>query len=71
MFVLLPEYLASRENTSTHEIPNKEILFLSYKRYTIVVYFDQRAHACTCVCMVENDLKHLKMNKKVPFSSSA
>ena len=36
---------------------------------SIVVYFDQRMHACACVCMVENDQKHSKMSKKVPFSS--
>ena len=34
-----------------------------------VVYFDQRTHACACVRMVENDQKHSKMSKKVPFSS--
>ena len=33
----------------------------------IVVYFDQRTHACVCVCMVENDKKHSKMSKKVIF----
>ena len=30
-----------------------------------VVYFDQRRNAC----MVENNQNHLKMSKKVPFSS--
>ena len=38
---------------------------------TAVVYFDQRKHACACVRMVENVQKHLKMSKKVPFSSCA
>ena len=36
-----------------------------------VVYFNQLRHACTCVCMVENDQNHSKMSKKVPFSSCA
>ena len=26
--------------------------------YPYAVYFDQRMHACACVCMVENDQKH-------------
>ena len=34
-----------------------------------VVYFDQRTHACACVCMVENDQNHCKMSEKVLFSS--
>ena len=33
------------------------------------VYFDQLTHACARVRMVENDEKHSKMSKKVPFSS--
>ena len=28
------------------------------KKSTNVVYFDQRMHACACVCMVENKRKH-------------
>ena len=36
---------------------------------SFVVYFDQRTHACACVRMVENDKKHKKMMKKVPFGS--
>ena len=36
-----------------------------------VVYFDQQTHACACICMVENDEKHWKMMKKVPFLSCA
>ena len=36
---------------------------------TYVVYFDQRMHACSCVSMVENDKKHLKIMKKVHFPS--
>ena len=36
-----------------------------------VVYFDQQRHACARVRMVENDQKHLKMSKKVSFSSFA
>ena len=31
----------------------------------IVVYFDQRTHACACVRMVENDQNHCKMSEKV------
>ena len=42
---------------------------LSFEYWTPVVYFDQRMHACACVCMVENDQKHKKMMKKVHFSS--
>ena len=34
-----------------------------------VVYFDQRMHTCARVPMAENDQKHSKMSKKVPFSS--
>ena len=34
-----------------------------------VVYFDQQMHACACVRIVENDQKHWKMKKKVPFPS--
>ena len=34
-----------------------------------VVYFDQGTHACTCVCMVENNEKHLKIIRKIPFPS--
>ena len=30
-----------------------------------VVYFHQQAHACACICMVENDQKHSKIMKKV------
>ena len=33
------------------------------------MYFDQQMHACAC--MVENDKKHWKMMKKVPFPSCA
>ena len=36
-----------------------------------VVYFDQRTHACSRIRRVENDQKHLKMSKKVSFSSFA
>ena len=32
-----------------------------------VVYFDQQTLACTCVCMFENEEKHLKIMNKVPF----
>ena len=32
-----------------------------------VVYFDQQTHACACICMVENDEKHLKSWKKYLF----
>ena len=35
------------------------------------MYFDQQTHACACFGMVENDQKHLKMSKKVSFSSFA
>ena len=28
-----------------------------------VLYFDHREHACTCVCMIENDKKHSKRFK--------
>ena len=35
------------------------------------MYFDQQTHACACICMVKNDKKHLKIMKKVPFSSCA
>ena len=38
-------------------------------REDIVVYFDQQTHACTCICMVENDKKRLKMIKNILFSS--
>ena len=36
-----------------------------------VVYLDQHMHACACVRMIENDKKHLKLIKKVPFASCA
>ena len=36
-----------------------------------VVYFNQQTHACTCVRMVNNNEKHWKMMKKVPFPSCA
>ena len=38
---------------------------------TIVVYFDQQMHACACISMVENNEKHSKMMKKLPFPSCA
>ena len=41
----------------------------SRKEGVIVVYFDQQTHACACVRMVENDQKHKKIMKKVPFCS--
>ena len=41
-----------------------------FKLY-IVVYFDQRTHACAYIHMVENNEKHLKIIKKVLFSSYA
>ena len=50
----------------------------SFKKYyttklttpkAFVVHFDQRMHACTCICMVEDNEKHLKTIKKVLFSS--
>ena len=31
------------------------------EKEALVVYFDQRIHACTCVPMVENDQKHDSM----------
>ena len=34
-----------------------------------LVYFDQRAHACPCVPMVENEENPLKIIIKVIFSS--
>ena len=39
------------------------------KNCIYVVYFDQQTHAWACVRMVENNKKHSKMMKKVPFSS--
>ena len=33
----------------------------------IVVYFDKWTHACTCICMDENDEKCLKIIKKCAF----
>ena len=41
------------------------------KKQTVVVYLDQWTHACACVCMDENNEKHLKMMKKVSFASCA
>ena len=29
-----------------------------------VVYFEERTHACACVCMVENNEKHSKIMNK-------
>ena len=37
----------------------------------IVVNFTQQTHACACVRMVQNNWKHPKISKKVPFSSCA
>ena len=34
-----------------------------------VVYFDQRMHACPCICIVENDKNALKLKKNIFFSS--
>ena len=42
---------------------------LRTKLATVVVYFNQRMHACACVRMVENDRKLSKIMKKVPFLS--
>ena len=33
------------------------------------MFFDQQMHACACICMFKNDQKHLKIIKKLPFSS--
>ena len=41
------------------------------KKEVLVVYFDQGMHVCACVHMVENDEKHWKMMKEVPFPSWA
>ena len=30
---------------------------------SFVVYFDQRTHACACICMVENNQKHSKIRR--------
>ena len=50
--------------------PNAFFVFLnSLSNNSVVVYFDKRTHACTYVCMVENNKKHSKIMKKVPFSS--
>ena len=56
-----------------------EMLWLVRDSYTVniqlqepyVVYFDQWTHACSRIRRVENDQKHLKMSKKVSFSSFA
>ena len=52
--------------------PQKIILFFkgvsknkNIHKNLIVVYFDQRAHACTCVRTVRNNEKHSKMMKRV------
>ena len=62
---MVPEEKLTRTGWRSH------IELLKWKVGTIVVYFNQQTHACTCVRMVENDQKHSKMSKKVPFSSCA
>ena len=53
----------------------KTYLFVSSEQTSVgklgqdVVYFDQWTHAWACVCMFENNEKHLKIMKKVPFPS--
>ena len=44
----------------------KKYFFESFQAFFIV--FDQKKHACACVCMAENNEKHLKIIQKVLFS---
>ena len=47
-----------------HSVPNvSHVKMLLNLIESCVVYFNQRTHACACVCMVENDWKHKKMNQ--------
>ena len=48
---------------------NLKINKFNFACTSTVVCFDQRMHACSCICMVENNEKHSKIMKKIPFSS--
>ena len=39
----------------------------TFKLQKTVVYFDQGAQVCACICMVKNNEKHLKIMKKGSF----
>ena len=51
------------------DIQNRKSFKLRTISNLVVVYFDQRTHACASVRMVQNDQKHKKIMEKVPFSS--
>ena len=43
--------------------------FEDSRKELFVVYFEQRMHACPCVCMVENNKNCSKIIKNILFSS--
>ena len=40
---------------------NRQQFCIYFFKLICVVYFDQRTHACACVCMVENNKNYFKI----------